>query len=74
MRKGKKDKEGCSPVTGEVAFAFPGAIEESDNNLGQLLSLLGVLDEVVPGAADTLAAAHGAGGEVAKDENQDMVC
>ena len=42
---------------GEVAFAFLGAIEESDNNLGQLLSVLGIQDEVVPGAADTLAAA-----------------
>jgi hypothetical protein len=27
---------------GEVAFAFPGAIEESSNNLGQLLSVLGI--------------------------------
>ena len=43
MGKGKKDKEGCSPSdTGEVAFAFPGAIEESGNNLGQLLMVLGV--------------------------------
>ena len=27
---------------GKVAFAFPGAIEESGNNLGQLLMVLGV--------------------------------
>jgi hypothetical protein len=58
---------------GEVAFAFPGAIEESSNNFGHLLSVLGVRDEVVPGAADTLAAAQGAGGEAVKDEDQDMV-
>ena len=43
--------------TSEVMFAFLGAIEESGKNLGQLLSVLGVQDEVVLGAADTLAAA-----------------
>ena len=58
----------------EVAFAFPGAIEESSNNLGQLLSVLGVRDEVVLGAADILVAAQVAGGEAAEDEDQDMVC
>ena len=58
---------------GEVAFAFLGAIEESSNNLGQLLSVLGIRGEVVLGAADTLAAAQGAGSETAKDEDQDMV-
>ena len=58
---------------GEVAFAFLGAIEESSNNLGQLLSVLGVRDEVVPGAADTLVAPQGADGEVVEDEYQDMV-
>jgi hypothetical protein len=57
----------------EVAFAFLGAIEESINNLGQLLSVLGVRDDVVLGATDTLAAAQGAGGEAAEDEDQDMV-
>jgi hypothetical protein len=57
----------------EVAFAFLGAIEESINNLGQLLSVLGVRDDVVPGATDTLAAAQGVGGEAAEDEDQDMV-
>jgi hypothetical protein len=57
----------------EVAFAFPGAIEESGKNLGQLLSVLGVRDEVVAGAADTLAAAQGADSEAAEDEDQDMV-
>ena len=58
---------------GEVAFTFPGAIEESGNNLGQLLLVLGVRDVVVLGAANTLAAAQGAGGEAAEDEDQDMV-
>ena len=29
---------------------------------------------MVPGAADTLAAAQGAGAEAADDEDQDMVC
>ena len=57
----------------EVAFAFPGAIEESSNNLGQLLLVLGVQDEVVPGEADTLAATQGAGSEAVEDEDQDMV-
>jgi hypothetical protein len=59
---------------GEVAFAFLDAIEESSNNLGQLLSILGVRDEVVLEATDTLVAAQGAGGEAAEDEDQDMVC
>jgi hypothetical protein len=59
---------------GEVVFAFLDAIEESGNNLGQLLSILGVRDEVVLEAADTLVAAQGAGGEAAEDEDQDMVC
>ena len=54
---------------GEVAFAFLGAIEESSNNLGQLLLVLGVRDEVVPGAVDILAATQGAGGEAAADED-----
>ena len=59
---------------GEVAFAFPGVIEESSNNLGQLLLVLGVQDEVVPGATDTLIATQGVGGEAAEDEDQDKVC
>ena len=59
---------------GEVAFAFLGAIEESSNNLGQLLSVLGIRGEVVLGATDTLAAAQGASGELVEDEDQYMVC
>ena len=57
-----------------MAFAFLGAIEESSDNLGQLLMVLGVRDEVVREAANTLAAAQGAGGEAVKDEDQYMVC
>jgi hypothetical protein len=60
--------------TREVVFAFLGAIEESDDNLRQLLTVLGVRYEVVPRATDTLVAAQGVGGEVVKDEDQDMVC
>ena len=59
--------------TGEVAFGFPGAIEESGNNLGQLHLVLGVRDEAVPGAADTLVAPQEADGEAVEDEDKDMV-
>ena len=59
---------------GEVAFAFSGVIEESGNNLGQLLLVLGVWDKVVLGATNTLAAAQGVGSEVVEDDDQDMVC
>jgi hypothetical protein len=73
-----KGQEGQGRVftgdAGEVAFAFLGVTEESGNNLGQLLLVLDVQDEVVLEAIDTLVAAQGAGGEVAEDEDQDMVC
>jgi hypothetical protein len=49
-------------------------IEESSDNLGQLLTVLGFGDEAVPGAIDTLVVAQGAGGEALKDEDEDMVC
>ena len=49
-------------------------VEESDENLGQLLMILRSRDEAIPGAIDTLAATQGAGGETAEDEDQDMVC
>ena len=35
--------------------------------------MLGFGDEAVPGATHTLAAAQGAGGEVAEDKDQDIV-
>ena len=59
---------------GEVAFAFPAVVEESRENLGQLLTILRSQDEAILGATDTLAVAQGAGGETAEDEDQDMVC
>jgi hypothetical protein len=49
-------------------------VEESDKNLGQLLTVVRSRDEVVLGATDTLVAAQGAGGEAAEDEDQDMIC
>ena len=36
--------------------------------------VLGSRDEAILGATDILAAAQGADGEVAEDEDQDMVC
>ena len=54
-------------------FAFPAAIEESSDNLGQLLTVLRFRDEAIPGATDTLAAAQGAGSEELEDEDEDMV-
>jgi len=48
-------------------------VEESNENLGPLLMILGSRDEAIPGAIDTLAATQGAGGETAEDEDQDMV-
>ena len=58
---------------GEVVFAFLAVVEESDENLGQLLTILGSRDEAILGAKDTLATAQGVGGEAAEDEDQDMV-
>ena len=55
-------------------FAFPVAIHESGDKLGQLLPVLGFRDEAVPGATHTLVAAQGADGEVAEDKDQDFVC
>ena len=57
----------------EVVFVFPATVEESGENLGQFLTILGSRDEAILGATDTLAATQGAGNEAAKDEDQDMV-
>ena len=46
-------------------FAFPAAVEESGENLGQLLTILGSRDEALLGVIDTLAATQGAGSEAA---------
>ena len=54
-------------------FAFPAAIEESGDSLGQLLTVLRFRDEAVLGATDTLAAAQGAGGEAVEDKDQDII-
>ena len=42
---------------GEVAFAFLATVEESGENLGQLLTILRSRDEAIPRATNTLAAA-----------------
>jgi hypothetical protein len=74
MGKGKKVKRGVFTVDAdELVFAFPAAIEEFGDNLGQLLTVLGFGDEAVPGATDTLAAAQGASSEALEDEDEDMV-
>ena len=54
-------------------FAFPAAVEESGENLGQLLTVLGLGDKAVPRAIDTHAAAQGAGDEALENEDEDMV-
>ena len=61
------------PFTGELAFALPAAIEESGDNLGQLLTVLEFRDEVVLGATNTLAVVQGVGSEALEDEDEDMV-
>jgi hypothetical protein len=74
MGKGKKVKRGVFTVDAdELVFAFPAAIEEFSDNLGQLLTVLGFRDEAVSGATDTLAAAQGASSEALEDEDEDMV-
>jgi hypothetical protein len=54
-------------------FAFPVAIHESSDKLGQLLTVLGFGDEAVLGATHTLAAAQGVGCEVTKGKDQGIV-
>ena len=54
-------------------FAFLAMVEESGENLGQLLTVLGSRDEVILGVTYILVAAQGVGGEAAEDEDQDMV-
>jgi hypothetical protein len=73
MAKVKKEKEGTHGDAVKSAFAFPGAIQEPDDNLGQLLTVLGSRDEAVPGATNILVPAQGAGGEAVEDEGQDII-
>jgi hypothetical protein len=62
--EGQEEQGGVFTVdTGEVAFAFPAMVEEFDENLGQLLTVLESRDEAILGAD----------GEAAEDEEQDMV-
>ena len=50
-------------------FAFPAMVEESGENLGQLLTILRSEDEAIPGAIDTLATAQKVGSEMAEDKD-----
>jgi hypothetical protein len=72
--EGQEGEGGVFTVdTGEVAFAFLAEVEESGENLGQLLTILRSRDESILGATDTLADAQRASGKAAEDEDQDMV-
>ena len=68
--EGQEGKGGVfTGEAGELVFAFPVAIHESGNKLGQLLTVLRFKDEAVLGATHTLAAAQGMGGEAAEDKD-----
>ena len=57
-----------------MAIALPPAtIEEADNSLGKLLTLIGVRDDMPPGATDTLVAAQGLNGEVAEGVEKHII-
>ena len=49
-------------------------VEEAGHSLGQLLMVVGVRDEVFLGVIDTFVAEQGAGGEVAEDLKNDILC
>ena len=73
--EGQEGKGGVfTGEAGQSTFAFPVPIHESDDKLGQLLTMLRFGDEAVLGATHTLVAAQGVDGEVAKDKDQDFVC
>jgi hypothetical protein len=58
--KGNKDKEGRSPVMLVKWGAIPPAVvEEANNNLGNLLTVVGVRDDALPGATYKLVVAQG---------------
>ena len=68
--EGQEGKRGVfTGEAGESTFAFPVAIYEFGDKLGQLLMVLGFRDEAVPGATHTLTATQGAGGEAAEDKD-----
>jgi hypothetical protein len=57
-----------------VAIALPpAAIEEADDSLGKLLTVIGVGDDALPGVTDTLAAAQGQGWEVVEDVDKHII-
>jgi hypothetical protein len=59
--KGQESQGGVFTIdASEFVFAFPTTIEESGDNLVQLLTVLGFEDEAVPRATDALVATQGA--------------
>ena len=58
---------------GEVSIAVLNVIEEAGHSLGQLLMVVGVLDEVFLGVTDTFVAEQGADGETMEDLNNGIV-
>ena len=60
--------------SGVASIALVGVIEEDRHSLGQLLMVAGVRDEVFLGGTNTFAAEQGAGGEVAEDLKNDILC
>ena len=72
--KGKKDKEGCSPVTGVASMALVDVIEEPVQSPGQHLMVVVVRDEVVPRATDIFVAEQQAGGEAVEDLDNGTIC
>ena len=58
----------------KVLIAVLIVVEEAGHSLGQLLMVVGVRDEVVLGATNTLATEQGGGREVAEYLNNDIVC
>jgi hypothetical protein len=49
-------------------------VEEASHSLGQLPMVVGVQDEVFPGAIDTFAVEQESGGEAAEDLQNDILC
>ena len=57
----------------EVSIAILTIVEEADHSLGQLLMVVGVRDEVFPGATNTFAAKQGADGEAVEDLKNEIL-
>ena len=51
----------------------PATIEEADDSLGKLLTMIGVGDDALLGATDTLVVPQGPDGEVAKDVGKHII-